>query len=350
MSTVITVDAHELTCRLVACRYPTNMRTFCLLSLLASAGAFHVAPIISRERPRLTSFAAPLDVAKTAVVAKTPVARSSVQMSVTFPTCCGIATAACSLAFIRQAYVFSLSYGLAMAGIGAAVLAAIPGTAPAALTFHAYLVLAYGVRLFAFLFWRQVGQDAGWGARLARLDKTPRAKRAPVVVSTALFYAMMASPLLFHLQSAPLPFPLVTTLGCVVAAVGLLIETVADQSKSLFKIQLRASGEADRPYTGGVWAYSRHANYLGEILFWVGATVAGVPSVLAPGLSLLTRLLRTVSMGLGLSGIVFIMLSATKRLEKKQADSAASVWPVLRDGELDSYEAYVARSGKLLPF
>jgi hypothetical protein len=136
-----------------------------------------------------------------------------------------------------------------------------------------------------------------------------------------------------------------------------------------------------------------------RIVFWVGATLAGLPSLLAPELSLLTRLLRALSMGFGLSGIVFIMLSATKRLEKKQAERAPSTWPVLKkDGavrqqaaqthnykpsttlkprtsrapcpapcpacilptspgpalssvfaQFDSYADYVGRSGKLLP-
>lgn len=270
------------------------------------------------------------------------------------PACWGVATAACSLAFIRQAYVFSLSYGLSMAMIGGLILQAIPAGAPAILSYHAYLVIGYGVRLFGFLLWRQVGQDSGWAQRLAALDKTPRPKRAPIIVSTALFYALMASPLLFHLQSGSsalgMPFPIVSQIGCVAAAVGLLLEAVADHTKSMFKIHLRETGAADRPPTSGVWAYSRHANYLGEIVFWVGATLAGLPSLLAPGLSLLTRLLRALSMGFGLSGIVFIMLSATKRLEKKQAERAPSTWPVLKkDGAFDSYADYVGRSGKLLP-
>ena len=39
------------------------------------------------------------------------------------------------------------------------------------------------------------------------------------------------------------------------------------------------------------------------------------------------------------------------RLEGRQAESAPSVWPVLMaDGELDSYEKYVARTSKLVPF
>ena len=138
--------------------------------------------------------------------------------------------------------------------------------------------------------------------------------------------------------------------GCALALFGLVVEAVADHTKSLFKIHLRKTGQADRPITSGVWARTRHANYFGEIVFWCGATLAGLPSLLSPGSTLLTKGLRAISMGLGLSGIVFIMLSATKRLEGKQAERAATVWPVLtKDGGLDSYEAYVQRSGALFP-
>jgi steroid 5-alpha reductase family enzyme len=197
-----------------------------------------------------------------------PTMSAALTGAMALPACWGVATAACSLAFIRQAYVFSLSYGLSMAMIGGLILQAIPAGAPAILSYHAYLVIGYGVRLFGFLLWRQVGQDSGWAQRLAALDKTPRPKRAPIIVSTALFYALMASPLLFHLQSGSsalgMPFPIVSQIGCVAAAVGLLLEAVADHTKSMFKIHLRETGAADRPPTSGVWAYSRHANYLGE--------------------------------------------------------------------------------------
>jgi steroid 5-alpha reductase family enzyme len=253
------------------------------------------------------------------------------------------------LGFIRQGYVFSLGYGLAAAAVGGAVLGATPPAT--AVRLHAALVTAYGVRLFAFLLWRQAGQDAGYGWKIAALDKVPRPKRAPIVVSTALFYALMTSPLLWHLQSASaLGASHITTAGCAVAAAGLLVEAVADLQKSLFKISLRASGAADRPYTGGLYSRWRHANYAGEVLFWFGSTLAGLPALAAPGLSVASRAGRLVTSALGLFGICFIMLSATARLERKQAANAATLWPVLlADGELDSFSKYRERSGELLP-
>ena len=268
-----------------------------------------------------------------------------------FLACWAVAAASCALAFVRQAYVFSLSYGLAMAAIGGIALA-IPSSSML-LSAHAALVCLYGLRLFAFLFWRQFGQDSGWGRRVAALDKTPRLERVPVILSTSLFYALLASPLLFHVQSGGFrsaPSSAIASAGCVVAAVGLVLEAVADQQKSLFKIALRTAGAADRPFTGGVYAFSRHANYLGEIVFWVGVTMVGLPALLAPGVRWYARIARAISMVLGLIGIVFIMTSATKRLEGKQATNAATVWPVLgKDGELDSYKKYVERSGALVP-
>ena len=60
---------------------------------------------------------------------------------------------------------------------------------------HAMLVAAYGARLFAFLLWRQKFQPGYDGeARLKSLDKTPRLKRTPIILSTAIFCACHTHP------------------------------------------------------------------------------------------------------------------------------------------------------------
>jgi len=262
------------------------------------------------------------------------------------PAASGIAAVACSLCYIRQAYVFSLSYGLAMAGIGGAVLLTSP--ASALVTAHAALVAAYGARLFAFLFWRQQFQPSYDGmAKLKALDKTPRLQRTPAVLSTGLFYGLMSSPLLFHLQAAPLAglAARVSGVGCAVAALGLAYEAVADQQKSIYKIGLRAAGKDDELYVGGVWAASRHANYFGELVFWSGSFVAGLPALVATGVPLYVRALKGLSSGLGLAGIFFIMLSATKRLEGKYDDKYRKVGGV----PTQRYDAYFASSNALVP-
>jgi len=208
---------------------------------------------------------------------------------------------------------------------------------------HAVLVALYGARLFVFLLWRQKFQPSYDGeARLKPLDKTPRLQRTPIIASTALFYSLLASPLLFHAQLAPLlgGAALLSAIGSAVAALGLVYEAVADQQKSLFKMALRRAGREDELYVGGLFASSRHANYFGELVFWTGSFVAGFPALVAAGMPLGVRLLRALASGLGLAGIFFIMLSATARLESKQAQ---------RCRPSAAYDKYFMSSNTLLP-
>lgn len=175
---------------------------FLLMTLLAGTEAFAPTPSKPRQafapRPAASPPLRPLHVLRGGTVQSSLAGVLSGAMAV--PAASGIAAVACSLCYIRQAYVFSLSYGLAMAGIGGAVLLTSP--ASALLTAHAALVAAYGARLFAFLFWRQQFQPGYDGmAKLKALDKTPRLQRTPIVLSTGLFYGLMSSPLLFHLQA-----------------------------------------------------------------------------------------------------------------------------------------------------
>jgi steroid 5-alpha reductase family enzyme len=60
------------------------------------------------------------------------------------------------------------------------------------------------------------------------------------------------------------------TAGFLVWAAGLLIETVADAQK--FAAKRRPGGDA-RWMATGLWKYSRHPNYFGELLCWWGVFV-----------------------------------------------------------------------------
>lgn len=48
---------------------------------------------------------------------------------------------------------------------------------------------------------------------------------------------------------------------------GFVMETVADTQKTIFR---NLPENRDKFITSGLWAYSRHPNFLGEILLWVG--------------------------------------------------------------------------------
>lgn len=117
--------------------------------------------------------------------------------------------------------------------------------------------------------------------------------------------------------------------GVVVWAVGFGIEVVADNQKGRFKADPANEG---RFISTGLWAKSRHPNYFGEIVLWIGVLLIAVP----------------VLQGwqwVALISPVFVALLLTKAsgipmLEKK----AERKW----GGQAD-YEAYKTNTPVLIP-
>ena len=70
------------------------------------------------------------------------------------------------------------------------------------------------------------------------------------------------------------PLDLFAIVGAVLWAVGFAIEVAADLQKSRFNADPANRG---RFIQTGLWARSRHPNYFGEILLWVGVAVAAFP-------------------------------------------------------------------------
>lgn len=62
--------------------------------------------------------------------------------------------------------------------------------------------------------------------------------------------------------------------GSVIWLAGFAIEVVADQQKSAFKQDPANEG---RFITTGLWAWSRHPNYFGEITLWTGIAIMALP-------------------------------------------------------------------------
>ncbi len=65
-------------------------------------------------------------------------------------------------------------------------------------------------------------------------------------------------------------------IGVAMWAVGLLIESVSDWQKFQFK---QNSVNADKWIGSGLWKYSRHPNYFGELLCWWGIFMMVVPQL-----------------------------------------------------------------------
>ncbi len=63
-------------------------------------------------------------------------------------------------------------------------------------------------------------------------------------------------------------------IGIAIWLVGFTIEVVADRQKSAFKQDPANEG---RFITTGLWAWSRHPNYFGEITLWTGVAIMAIP-------------------------------------------------------------------------
>jgi steroid 5-alpha reductase family enzyme len=61
--------------------------------------------------------------------------------------------------------------------------------------------------------------------------------------------------------------------GAAVWTIGYFLEVVADWQKTLFRRDSRNKGKF---ISSGLWTYSRHPNYLGEMMMWVGAFLLAV--------------------------------------------------------------------------
>ncbi len=64
--------------------------------------------------------------------------------------------------------------------------------------------------------------------------------------------------------------------GSLLWLLGFGIEVIADQQKSQFRAHPQNAGKF---INTGLWSWSRHPNYFGEILLWVGVAVIAIPAL-----------------------------------------------------------------------
>lgn len=63
-------------------------------------------------------------------------------------------------------------------------------------------------------------------------------------------------------------------LGFLVWLIGFSIEVIADQQKSGFRTDPKNNGKF---INTGLWSWSRHPNYFGEIVLWIGVAIIAIP-------------------------------------------------------------------------
>jgi steroid 5-alpha reductase family enzyme len=189
------------------------------------------------------------------------------------------------------------------------------------------MVFVWALRLGSFLF-RRVRRDG----RDGRFDE--------IKVDPLRFFMTWTLQGLWVLLTVACALAIITGLerrsigwvgiaGILVWVAGFAIEVVSDRQKSAFK---RDPANKGRFISSGLWAWSRHPNYFGEIVLWTGIAVIALPvlsgwrwvTLISP--VFVTLLLTKVS------GIPMLEARAAKR------------W-----GDEEEYQVYTANTPVLVP-
>jgi len=243
----------------------------------------------------------------------------------------GLAAVICSIVFVNFVHVFNFGYAACLVVLNSTIL--IAKGAPLGAVMIGGLLILYGVRLFGFVLQRYrhpsfAGRKAG--VKMAHKGLPMPIKVALFIQTTTLmtFHAMTTYNIATKAErDGTNGVTIFVIIGAVVLAVGLIIEAIADSQKQKAK-----HTDGARWIDTGLFARTRHPNYLGEILVQLGVIIAGLGAA-------------TVWYGyaagfLAPTYIIILMLSATTGGEKAKFD---------KYGENPDFQAYADRSGALLP-
>ena len=243
---------------------------------------------------------------------------------------------ACGISLLVNAFFFlfaslrktdtvtDLSYGLSffLTSLGLVLAFRVQG---ALWLFPFIAVMLWALRLAIYLFARilTIKVDHRFDGR--REDPV---KFARFWIVQALSTAVIMLPVILSANHSPPPFAIAQVVGGALWLFGLWIETIADAQKFSFKRRNREGFIAT-----GLWSWSRHPNYFGEMVVWWGLwlyvlpSLQGIEQLAILGPLYITILLRFVS------GVPLLEKSA----HKKYGSNAA-------------YQEYVARTNLLFPW
>lgn len=146
------------------------------------------------------------------------------------------------------------------------------GAAPLAL---ASMIGLWSVRLAGYLVYRvmRMGRDARFDGVRERFWKFLQFWFFQGIV---VWTVMLPTMIWFGLAAGPAPWSVWMTAGAAIWCAGLVIESLADAQKFRHKERL---GPRARWMQTGLWRYSQHPNYFGELLCWWGLFVFVQPGL-----------------------------------------------------------------------
>jgi steroid 5-alpha reductase family enzyme len=197
---------------------------------------------------------------------------------------------------LRDAGVADVAWGLAFVAVAWTAYVVGDGDPERSLLVAA-LVSAWGVRLAAHIAERRDGEDRRYAAMREKHQNFALRSLWSVFGTQALIAFVISAPIqVAATDSTPTDLGVLAWLGAALCAFGIVFEAVSDFQLRSFTKEPDSSGKVmDR----GLWRYSRHPNYFGEVCVWWGifliALETGSGWWTAIGPALLTFLLLRVS-------------------------------------------------------
>ena len=189
------------------------------------------------------------------------------------------------------------------------------------------IIAIWAVRLGSFLFMRirAAGED-----RRFREIKQSFARFLMTWTLQGLWVAFSLSSALAAITSTiRKDVDAFAVVGFLVWLFGFGIEVIADKQKSDFN---STPGNKDKFIRSGLWSWSRHPNYFGEIVLWIGVMIIAMPILQGWQWATLISPIFII--------ILLTRISGVPMLEKR----ADEKW-----GGQPEYEAYKAKTSVLIP-
>lgn len=170
------------------------------------------------------------------------------------------------------------------------------------------MVAIWSIRLGSFLFKRI--SDDGHDGRFDKIKINPARFLVAWTMQACWVIFTAAAALAIISAAGRVPLGLFFWIGVIIWAVGFGIEVVADRQKRTFR---KDSSNKGKFIKSGLWAWSQHPNYFGEIMLWTGILIIALPLLSGAGWLVLISPLFVTFLLTKVSGIPMLDKAAEKK-------------------------------------
>lgn len=136
-------------------------------------------------------------------------------------------------------------------------------------------ILIWSIRLGWFLFSR-ISKNNGIDHRFTSIKSHPASFLLAWCLQGLWIFTTILAVLIIHQSEDTFAMSWINYLGIILWILGFSIEVVSDMQKSIFKSNAK---NKEKWISTGLWSISRHPNYFGEIVLWIGIALICIQDI-----------------------------------------------------------------------